>query len=303
MPKKKYKPNLLIIGDLHLTEKRERAINIAINSIYTYIPKDSKFDYAILLGDIFNKYPNEKERIMFANFLKELYNYTTTIITIKGTNSHDFSQGIYNLEDLLILNNNLQAETRFKLNNFLFVHEPIKGAKYDNGIEEKEGLNISIIKEKIIAGHYHQQQEKNNLIICGSIYKTTFAQKDDTKRILILNSNNEIQTISIQSRPMYEITLIGKKGKIICKELKELKRLPQNIEIDLKINAITDTETLPYIHNAIQKIKDKFNIEYYQEDIEIERLKINVPKNLNDEQLLKEYSKENYDLAIKELKK
>ena len=290
----------LIIGDLHVSEKRTKAITLATNSIFSVIEANTIFDEVVLLGDIFNKYPTMFERLFFANFLKRLYKFTSKVVIIRGTELHDFSKGIFNLEDLIVLSNGLSAVDRYKVGKFLFVHEAIKGAKYDNGVEEKEGLDISTVKEKIIAGHYHTGSNIKNLCIVGSIYKTNFSQKDDAKRILLTN-NTKVKSFAIESRPMLEVNLTGDKGKVVCKEMARLKSEPKGSELDLKVIATTDSQTLPSIHSSIAKIKDKFKIEYYQENIEIVRLKSNVPKNLNENELLKEYAKENYDLAKKEL--
>ena len=245
----------LILGDFHVAEKRTKAINLAFNEIKSHIKPKDKFDYALLTGDIWNKYPTMLERLMFAKFLSYLFTVTDKVIVIEGTDTHDYSKSIFNLEDLtILLNKKLISKKRFKDNKFLFVHEPIKGAKYDNGVKEKAGLDTSKLKETVISGHYHSGYEENNLVIVGSIYRTNFSQKDDKKRIIIIE-DNKIKYLSIKSRPMYEIHLEGNKGKVICPELKLIKELPKDSEIDLKIIASTDTQTLPSIHSNIAKIK------------------------------------------------
>ena len=70
-----------------------------------------------------------------------------------------------------------------------------------------------------------------------------------------------------------------------------VKELEKGSEIDLKIVANTDTQTIGSIHRNIAKIKDKFNIEYYKEEINIKNIKVNLPKDLDQVQLLKEYCK------------
>jgi predicted phosphodiesterase len=292
MKKSKESYKLLVIGDLHISDKRVKAISTAMSSIYSVVDKsykDTKFTHIVLLGDIFNKYPTITERISFVSSLNSLSRYSNSIVCIKGTESHECSKNKLNYQDILdIAKGSLKitSHKRFIFDNYMFVHESIKGAKFDNGIVEKEGLDLSTIKETVIAGHYHTPYDN----FVGSIYKTTFSQKDDTKRIGII-SNGKIKYTSIDSRPMYEIDLIGKLGKVVCPQLKELKAIPKDTELDLKIKATTDIKTLPSIHSNIKKIQSKFNVEYFQEDIEINRKKVDVPKNLNDLQLLEVYCK------------
>lgn len=281
--------NCLVIGDLHINSKRGKAIALAFDGIRTALKDGDTFDTIVITGDVWDKYPNMDERLTFAKFLTFLCKHTDKVVIIKGTDTHDYSQGIYNLDDLItILPERVSAEEELKLGKYLFVHAPIIGAKYDNGIEEKEGLDLSTIPGKVIAGHYHTPSQDKQLICVGSIYKTNFSQKDNQKRIVILKGN-KIDYLPIQSRPMYEITIIGSCGKMECKELAELKKLPYNYELDLKIKVTTDSQTLPSIHLAIAKIKHKFNIEYYQEDIDINRVQVELPKDLNETNLLKTY--------------
>ena len=142
-----------------------------------------------------------------------------------------------------------------------------------------------------------------NVNYVGSVYKVTASEIGDTKRIAII-TDNKLKFYPIESRPMYEIELNGLKGKLQCKQQKFLKELEEGSEIDLKIKVITDTQTLPSIHKSIQKIKEKFKIEYYRQEITLLDVKVNIPDNLDQKALGKTYCKQKnitYALIEKEL--
>lgn len=157
-------------------------------------------------------------------------------------------------------------------------------------------------KGKVLISGNSPQCSFDNVNYIGSIYKVSFSEINDQKRIAIIDKE-KIQWIDIQSRPMYEIVLKGKSGKVKALGLKELQQNP-DMEIDLKVKVITDSQTLGSIHRNIYKIKRKYNIEYYREEIKINEIKTDVPEDLDKEALLKKYCKErkvDYSLIEKEL--
>lgn len=292
----------LVIGDPHCDEKRYKAWDIAIHSICRQII-DEQFDNIIITGDLFNKTPTIKERVMFAKFLNMLQLHTEDITLIKGTDSHEFSKGFYNYEDILLLTN-ITAVEELQIDKFIFGHYEVKGTKYVNGYLSQSTKKVNPNLTYIL-GHIHSSQcSFNNVHYVGSMYKTSFSEINDVKRIAIIDSGN-IRWINIHSRPMYEITLTGDSGKVTATGLKNLKEAPTK-EIDLKIKVITDSQTLSAIHRAIYKLKRKFNVEYYADDIKITEVKTDVPTDLNQEELLKKFcklKKIDYSLVEREVKK
>lgn len=293
------KMRILVIGDLHIQLKRIKAINTALNSIFNII-KNQKYDNCIFLGDITHKSPSIEERLVFCQLINSIKKYVKQFIIIKGTESHDFTKGIYNFEDLPLISN-IKIKQKFKLNNYYFLHENIKGLKYSNGFTCEEGLNLKInSKERAVCGHFHSFQQIKNIITLGSIYKVSFSEIKDNKKIAIINNNN-IEFINLDNRPMYMLYFNGEGNKLTIKGLDKIKHK----EIDLKVTGITDIITLPKINKLIAKLQSKLNIEYYQEEIEIKESKIKIPKELNQLQLLEKYCKErkvDFEIVKKEIK-
>ncbi|KKN82741.1 hypothetical protein LCGC14_0305650 [marine sediment metagenome] len=287
-----------IIGDTHINSKREKAIKLALSSVLRELKTHGKLDVIILLGDIFDKYPNMLERVVFAKFLKVIRKHCKKVIMIKGTDLHEYQNSIYNLEDICNLLD-IEAYDIYEAAGYTFGHFELAGSVYSNGFKSESKIKPEKGK-KYCLGHIHCPQEN----YLGSVYKTSFAEKDEKKRIALI-TDGEIEYFPIAMRPMYTVHLEGKEGKVKCKELQLLKDLLKDAEIDLKIFATTDSATLPSIHSNIAKIKAKFNIEYFKEDIEINRVKIDMPDSLDEQELLKIYCKKNkydFELVNKEIK-
>lgn len=296
------KEKILIIGDPHCNQNRKQAWEAATESIFSVIGKTS-FDKCVITGDNFDKTPTIEERVMFAKFLKRLAETCHQIILIQGTDSHEFTKGFYNFEDITLLTN-IQACEELTLGSYVFGHYEVKGTRYINGhlSESQREVNPKLI---YLLGHIHQPTcSFKNVNYVGSIYKVTFAEIADQKRIAIIDKG-KVQWIDIQSRPMYEIELAGTAGKVKASGLKNLRE-SGNKEIDLKIKADTDSLSLGSIHRAIYKIRKEYNVEYYQEDIRIKEVKTDIPEDLNQEALLKKFCKQKkveFSLVEKELKK
>jgi predicted phosphodiesterase len=182
---------LLIIGDTHTSGKREKAWDVACESIYKII-EGQKFDKTIILGDLFNSYPSILDRVMFSLFINKLLKVSKDILLIKGTSSHEFSQGIYNYEDILNLTN-IKAFDELEINNFVFCHSEFNGLKYITGALSKSE-RIADKKKTYLAGHIHQPEcSFNNVIYLGSVYKTSFSEINDQKRIAIITGEEIIE--------------------------------------------------------------------------------------------------------------
>lgn len=307
MTKKTSEQELLVIGDTHYIQSRRKAIAVAEESIFSILKARKKAKApkykCIITGDIFHKTPTVEERVMFAAFIRRLFEYCSEIILIKGTDTHEFTKGFYNLEDIIMLSQ-VQAVEELELGKLVFGHYEVKGTRYINGSlsqSQKEAHKGKIY----VLGHIHSPIcSFKNVNYVGSFYKTAFDQANDKKRIAFIQGD-KIEWVEIASRPMYEIQIVGKAGKVKASGFKTLQESGDK-EIDLKIKGVTDSSSLGATHRAISKIQEGFDIEYYQQDIKISEVKTDVPDNLDQEALLKRYcemKKAPYELVAAELKK
>jgi DNA repair exonuclease SbcCD nuclease subunit len=292
--------NKLLLGDLHVIENRKNAINLACDSILKII-KGKKFDSIVLLGDLFHKKPTANERCMLAEFINKLRKYTKKIELIQGNGTHTFEGENIHEQDWTILCKDITQYEELEQDKYVFTHSEFKGLKYVNGHDSASTREADPNKQ-YISGHIHTDScSFNNVTYVGSIYKVTFAEMNDTKRICILNED-KLESYAIESQPMLEINLVGKEGKVKG-NIKELKLLKDKL-IDLKIKVKTDTQSLGEIHRTINKIKETYKIEYYIEEISVDEVKTDIPKDLDQKDLLKNYCdqrKINYTLVSKEI--
>ena len=291
----------LAIGDLHYQASRKRAIKIAEDSILSAIKK-IKFTRIVLLGDLFHKKPTAEERCMLANFLNRLRKHTKKLDFIIGNGKHTFESEAIHEQDWIDLCGDFNQYEELKINNFTFGHFEAKGTRYINGHLSSSEKKVDP-KLTYILGHIHGAESSfKNINYVGSIYKVSFSEINDQKRIGII-SEEKVNWVNIDSLPMYEVELIGKDGKVKAKGLKELQSSYKGY-MDLKIKAISDGSSLCAIHRVIFKIKKEYKIEYYQEEIKIKELKTDIPEDLNQEVLLKKYCKQkkmSFGLIEKEL--
>jgi hypothetical protein len=292
----------LVIGDLHYISSRQRAIKTAEESIFGVI-KGKKFKNIILLGDLFEKKPTAFERCLLADFLVRLRPFTETGFDyIVGNGRHTFEDGSIHEGDWIKLCQDFRAHEELTIDNFCFVHAEFKGTKYINGMTSQS--NRIADKTKVyISGHIHSPIcSFKNVNYVGSFYKTAFDQANDKKRIAFIQGN-KIEWVEIASRPMYEIQVVGQAGKVKASGLKTLQESGDK-EIDLKIKVMTDSSSLAATHRAINKIQEGFAIEYYQQEIKINEVKMDVPEDLDQDALLRDYCKKrniDYTLVEREL--
>lgn len=294
--------SILAIGDLHYNENRIESIEEATNSLFNNI-KGKTFSKIVLLGDLFDKKPTTKERILLAQFLIKLRHHSNQIHFIIGNGKHTFEDECIYEQDWIELCGDFFQHSELVLGKYVFTHSEFSGLRYINGKESESTRTVET--DKIyISGHIHSPScSFKNVNYVGSLYKTSFDQIEDKKRVCIIKNGN-IKWIELMSKPMYQILLIGKEGKVKASGFKSLQESGDK-DIDLKIRVETDSSSLASIHRIINKIKQDFKIEYYQQEIRINEIKVDVPDSLNQESLLKKYCNSKnvpYDLVLKELK-
>lgn len=276
----------LIIGDTHYIESRAKAIAVAESSILS-ICKGQTFKDIIFLGDLFDRKPSAKERLMLASFINSLRKHTKHFSFIQGNGRHEFESDTIHEADWMALCPDFSQHEEIAIENYIFAHCEVKGTRYVNGCLSASERNVDKTKTYIL-GHIHSPNcSFNNVNYVGSIYKTAFDQITDEKRIAIIDEQG-LRFFPIESRPMFQVELYGSKTVVKSKGLKQLQEL-KITDIDLKIMVETDSLSLSSIHRAIEKIKSQFNIEYYKQLVNIKELPVDVPKNLNQDELLKKY--------------
>ena len=294
----------LIIGDLHYNESRQQAIKISEDSILQKI-QGKQFKTIVFLGDLFDKKPSAFERCLLADFLVKLRKYSLGGFDfIIGNGKHTFENTSIHEEDWIKLCPDFRLHAELRKGNFVFAHYEVKGTKYINGYlsDSKKEVDKDLI---YVLGHVHSPRcSFDNVHYVGSIYKVSLSEETDVKRIAVIE-NDELSFIDIETRPMYQVNLKAINSKIKSSNIKTLLE-SKDKDIDLKIQVISDDISISAVYTFIQKLKKKFNVEYYKEDLQLISEKQEVPEYLDREKLLKKYCKDkniNYDLITSELEK
>jgi len=293
----------LIIGDLHYQNSRVEAIHTAEDSILKKI-KGKKFDRIILLGDLFHTKPSASERELLAQFISKLRRYTKRFDFIIGNGKHTFENNAIHEKDWMTLCSDFHQHEELTLGKYVFGHYEVKGTKYINGYlsDSKKEVDKDLI---YVLGHVHSPRcSFDNVHYVGSIYKVSLSEETDVKRIAVIE-NDELSFIDIETRPMYQVNLKAINSKIKSSNIKTLLE-SKDKDIDLKIQVISDDVSISAVYTFIQKLKKKYNVEYYKEDLQLISEKQEVPEYLDREKLLKKYCKDkniNYDLITSELEK
>lgn len=287
---------IAVLGDLHYQVSRLGAIKTAEESIIKCFEGRSDITRWVLLGDLFHKKPSANERYMLASFIRRLQYICPDVTFIVGNGKHAYEDEHTHEADWITLCPTFTQYPELKMGSVVFTHSEFKGLRYANG-HMSDSTKEALAHLTYVSGHIHDPALSfNNVVYAGSIYKVAFDEINNEKRILLVNTKEgAVDSIPIESRPMYQVFLKGKNGKVAGKGLKEIT----DTDIDLKIQAETDSLSIAEIHRTMDKIKSKFTVEYYQEDIKIVDVKTDIPENLDQESLLKTYcEKRGTDYAL-----
>ena len=212
----------LFASDLHISEQRrlpdtEAALDFLVNTIIQKQPH-----YTVLLGDIFDKRkPTPMELRVFNKFLCKIKDRTEVII-LEG--NHDIDRDISTLSYLQDLNVTgvLVVRPPYEFGSFYLGHEHINGAQVGDGFTLSGGKSLDDIISKhpqckvFAFGDFHKPQILHESPLCfyaGSMVKTTFAEKNDTKFLWLFDNDIRlVEKIEIPGRNMIQYDVKVKEG-------------------------------------------------------------------------------------------
>ena len=186
--------NLLIFGDLHITQNSLSECRLILNELLDLCKKYS-ISKIINLGDTFDALrPSSQELDLFAEFIKDL----NRPITIIAANSHESEN-----EQISILNH-----YGILSDNVTVVKEYIDGDHMYCGhfalLESNKSFGSKLSKEDlkdylyVFLGHIHSQQMiKPNIVHLGSCRYVNFDEAKDKAKIvaLITDYNGDKETV------------------------------------------------------------------------------------------------------------
>lgn len=168
------------MGDLLDTKDIVRAQ--CLNAYLTYF-KSSKLEHIILTGNHDYTTADCKEHALEA--LKGLKNVTVvdkphfegkSLFLPYFSNTEAFRASIH----------------PYDLAQFLFMHQGINGCDYGNGFVAENELDIQVLSkfDRVISGHFHRYQIKDNLTYIGTPFSHSFGESNQIKYLGIFDDSN-----------------------------------------------------------------------------------------------------------------
>lgn len=196
------------LGDM--LNNKEIISGKCLNFIYAKF-KNSKLQHYILIGnhDWFNLECEDHS----LKILAELPN--VKIIDspqiIEGMNFIPYTHDKTKFSEALELFSN-------NLNQVLFLHQDIIGFDLGTGFIAEDGISLEILKSfsKIISGHFHKFQQKNNLTFLGTPFSQSFGESNQAKYIgLFSKEKNHLELIETNFAKHVTITVNCDESKVI----------------------------------------------------------------------------------------
>ena len=209
----KHKYTRLIPGK-HWDDMFEAKMEVLKN---TFIPfcKENQINHFIIAGDVFEHYnPIEPVRREFIKLLIKISENVESVSVLLG--NHDIYKGQKSLESLWsfiytldVSNIDIYYEPFIMKNERISVdHRGVYGFEANNGyIEKPENvvkLNVpNNTCDKVLLGHYHKNQYRDNIYYSGSPYPVNFGEQNEKKYFNIFYGNKfkriEIEGIKFQT--------------------------------------------------------------------------------------------------------
>jgi len=274
--------NLVLISDLHLTDKEEDKYRFEVFDLLKHYGGENK--KLIVLGDITEKKDKHSsdfvERIVI-NF-KALSEYFSRIEILRGNHDHETGVSIlsilrYVADNIIFHDTPLYGKDYFFIPDkypieserpnykpkYLFLHHSLEGALNNNGIVFSDGVpfnNKDFKDTAIFSGHIHVPQTlSNGVTYVGSPYHINFG--DTFKpRFIVINDKGEVQSIDLSEAfpAKFVIDVFFNESGIIIETIPEynLRKIKEAI---LKFKIYLEPSNYDKYNNIIVKLKEMFD--------------------------------------------
>lgn len=176
--------------------------------------------------------------------------------------------------------------------DILFVHMDIHGFPMTKGILSKNGYELKhFAKYKyVFSGHYHCNYIKDNVIMVGSPYQTSWNDFNETKGFYVLNDNYDLNYIKNTINPKFvklyyddnKIEVLGLEDspKFVSEE--EAIAIAKKNYVRLFVKFIKDQNKLENFHNSLLSVSknsykiDIINLSDYVEDVDEEIVELDM---------------------------
>lgn len=180
---------VVLLGDL--LDTKEVIRGKSLNLLYKRLQR-SKLNFTILIGnhDYFNLECQDHS-------LKVLESLPNVELVDDVVNKY----GIYFIPYRHGSDNTLELLNRIPDNSIVFGHMDVISFDYGNGYISDSGLSIEDLSrfKKVISGHYHKPQSKDNLTYLGTPFSHSFGESNQDKYIGIFDT--ELHVLELIETP------------------------------------------------------------------------------------------------------
>lgn len=172
------------LGDI--LDTKEIIKGKCLNFVYDKL-KDSKIDHIILVGN--HDYFNLECEDHALRVLNELSNVH---VVDKAQIIHGMCFVPY-IDDKVKFKKQINIITIAK-SQVIFMHQDVMGFDYSNERVSKDGVTLKSLKQfkRIISGHFHKFQQKDNLTFLGTAFTKTFGESGQLKYIGIYHKDTDV---------------------------------------------------------------------------------------------------------------
>jgi DNA repair exonuclease SbcCD nuclease subunit len=258
---------VLILGDLHITEKSIPELREIAEEISQY-----KANMIIQLGDFYDSHSPSPRSLEFGTELvKQWKKQYKKVIILSGTGKHDILNGVSIVDYLQHLgvkivgtDYDLEIDNqKIKLGHFM-LHESKKSygtGKY--GLKDLKGYDYCFL------GHFHSPQKFNSKIHhIGSVRYQNFNELHDKNKQIAILEDGKLSFIPLKSPiPMWEI-IPGSSGVSYLEEY--LLKIDPRSKVRVIFNSFTQfKESLPIIKKYKHKFHQfKIKLDYKEKPVE-----------------------------------
>lgn len=295
---------ILIYSDLHIYNHHKLSVNSetaldVLDQINEYAIENG-IDKVVSAGDFFHTKARAYAPHVIQAWLRVKHLYKSNIKKIMLIGNHDMASPNSTMNSILFafsdyakivpdywffdtestrmhfLSYTEKAFDSFMLSkekqNVLIGHLDIIGFKMSNGFRSDHGFKPDDFSEfdLVISGHYHQFQNIKNILYVGSPYQTSFAERDQEKGFIVLDTEDlAVEFVELSGTPKYKIVEIDDINDI------EKKDVENNfVRIKVKNQKISKTKLKETMieHGAVSvdivPVESAHEIEeYYESDL------------------------------------
>lgn len=183
----------------------------------------------------------------------------------------------------LVEGENFMSMVNSKSPKYVFCHAELPGFKFNKLSSAIGVFNEDLYKgpQKIFSGHYHQRQEKGNVVYIGNCFCSTFAdlEEEDNRGFCILDTNKiKYEFIQVPNMPVYRKVTYSFLTEFPYKEI-------NNLYLKIVIDQPVNNEKLLELRKDLESNENIQSISFentYTETVEVKEEQVEEYETIDD---------------------